>query len=73
MDPRFEYYLNQAIYCRTMADGALMKSTELKAQWLELAERWLLMNPEFKSAGANVHRGDFGIGIARAHNHTVRR
>ena len=60
MDSRVEYYLNQAIHCRTMADSTPIKSAELKAQWLELAERWLRMIPQFESAGSNVHQGDFG-------------
>ena len=60
MDPRTEYYLNQAVHCRRMADETPAKSAELKAQYLELAERWLRMIPEFESAGANVQHADFG-------------
>ena len=60
MDQRTEYYLDQAIHCRRMADETPMKSAELKAQYLELAERWLRMIPEIEFAGSNVHQGDFG-------------
>jgi hypothetical protein len=57
MDPRSEYYLAQAIHCRKMADSS--NAADLKAHWLELAERWLQMIPDSAIPGHNVRQDDF--------------
>ena len=42
MPDKSEEYRNHAIYCRQMADAA--NSEVAKANWLQLAEKWLAMD-----------------------------